>query len=43
MTKAGKLECVFCSECGERIGWAESLEAITVLLYCDDCKKEIDG
>lgn len=33
------VDCIFCSECGNRIGWARELEGITTELFCDECKK----
>ena len=40
MKTTDKLECIFCENCGERIGWTLDASEIHVKLFCDDCHKE---
>ena len=35
-----RLACFSCSECGERLGWAEDVAAIPGPVYCDLCRRD---
>ena len=38
MNLTGKLECIFCEKCGERIGWMEAAARLPDGILCDSCR-----